>query len=256
MHIPILLYHSVPGSGQPADPLAVREPMFARHLDAIVASGREPVSIARIARCLRGGAPLPARAVAITFDDGYENTPRAIELLQERGLRASVYVTTGQLDTAAMLRRDQLAALARARDTVELGAHSVSHPHLDELSVEQIEREVGDSKDRLEQFAGREIDTFAYPFGSHDRRVRAAVIAAGFASAVAVKNALSHPRDDPWALARWTVTATTSPRQIERVLAGDGVSYAWRKERLRTGGYRAVRRLRRRLRQGASRVSA
>ncbi len=71
--------------------------------------------------------------MAITFDDAYEDTPRAVELLRERGLRASVYVTTGQIDSGTMIRREQLEQLARAPETVELGAHTVSHPPLDEL---------------------------------------------------------------------------------------------------------------------------
>lgn len=250
-HIPILLYHSVPREPDRTDRLAVTETQFASHLDAIVASGREVVSVGEIARSLRGEGRLPGRVVAITFDDGYDNTLDAVELLHERGLRASVYVTAGRIDTGSMIRRDQLERLGGLEHTVELGAHSVTHPHLDELTTGQIGREVSDSKARLEQLLGRSVDTFAYPFGSYEQRVRTAVIAAGFQSAAAVKNALCHPDDDPWGLARWTVRATTTRQQISRVLEGDGVPRAWRQQRLRTRGYRTARRLRRRLRPGA-----
>jgi peptidoglycan/xylan/chitin deacetylase (PgdA/CDA1 family) len=105
---------------------------------------------------------------------------------------------------------------------------------------------VSDSKQALEQMIGRRVDTFAYPFGAYDTRVRTAVIDAGFSSAAAVKNALSHPDDDPWAIARFTVSAVTSAEQIAQVLDGRGAPYAWHGERLRTRGYRAVRKLRRR----------
>jgi hypothetical protein len=91
------------------------------------------------------------------------------------------------------------------------------------------------------------VTSFAYPYGAHDPRVRAAVIAAGFHSAAAVKNAISHRADDPWAIARWTVDGATDAERIARVLDGRGVPRAWRRERLRTRGYRTVRKLRRRI---------
>jgi peptidoglycan/xylan/chitin deacetylase (PgdA/CDA1 family) len=244
--IPVLLYHAVPDTATADDPLSVPYEQFATHVDAIVSSGRTPVSVAEVAAALRDERPLSERAVAVTFDDAYEDTPRAVDLLRERGLRASVYVTTGQIDSGPMIRREQLEQLARQPEAVELGAHTVNHPPLDELGIEEIEREVSDSKQALEQMIDRNVDTFAYPFGAYDARVRTAVIDAGFSSAAAVKNALSHSNDDPWAIARFTVGTATSAEQIAQILDGQGAPYAWQGERLRTRGYRAVRKFRRR----------
>jgi peptidoglycan/xylan/chitin deacetylase (PgdA/CDA1 family) len=250
--IPILLYHSVPrGAPDATDRLAVPYEQFAAHLDAVLESGRVALTIGEIAAGLREQRPLPPHAVAITFDDGYENTPDAIDLLCERGLCASVYVTTGQIGTEHMIDYDQLQRLADRPDTVELGAHTVTHPRLDELSLSEVEREVSASKLRLEQLLGRPVTSFAYPYGAHDRQVRQAVIAAGFNSAAAVKNALSHREDDPWAIARWTVDGATDAERIAQVLDGRNVPHAWRRERLRTRGYRTVRRLRRRIGRAA-----
>ena len=245
--IPVLLYHAVPDTATADDPLSVPYKQFASHVDAIVDSGRTPVSIAEIASGLRGERPLSEHAVVVTFDDAYADTPRAVELLREHGLRASVYVTTGQIDSGPMIRREQIEQLARQPETVELGAHTVNHPPLDELDIEEIKREVSESKQALEQTIGREVDTFAYPFGAYDTRVRQAVIDAGFSSAAAVKNALSHPEDDPWAIARFTVTTATSTEQIAQILDGEGAPFAWHGDRLRTRGYRTVRKLRRRM---------
>lgn len=244
--IPVLLYHAVPDATVAGDPLSVTYEQFATHVAKIVNSRRTPVSVGEIAAGLRGERPLSEHMVGITFDDAYEDTPRAVELLRERGLRASVYVTTGQIGSGPMIRREQLERLARQPETVELGAHTVNHPPLDELSIEEIRREVSDSKQALEQMINRSVNTFAYPFGAYDARVRASVIDAGFNSAAAVKNALSHPDDDPWAIARFTVGTATSAEQIAQILDGKGAPYAWHGERLRTRGYRAVRKFRRR----------
>ena len=60
----------------------------------------------------------------------------------------------------------------------------------------------------LEQLLGRPVDTFAYPHGYHDAAVaKELVVAAGYRSATAVRNALSPADDDRFALARVTVTS-------------------------------------------------
>ncbi len=245
--VPVLLYHSVPETNDPNDPLSVSSKLFAAHLDTIVASERTPITVGELAAGLRNERPIPDRAVAITFDDAFENTVDAVELLCAQGLRANVYVTTGQMDRASMLRRDQLEWLSRRPEMVELGAHSVTHPRLDELSSDEITQEVFESKRRMEELVGRTIDAFAYPYGNYDQRVRSAAIAAGYSSAAAVKNALSHPGDDPWAIARWTVRSTTGPQQIAQLLDGRDAPRAWKGERIRTRGYRLVRKLKRRI---------
>jgi peptidoglycan/xylan/chitin deacetylase (PgdA/CDA1 family) len=241
--IPILLYHSVPRDPADAsDRFAVTYERFLTHLDAIGASGRTPLTIGQVAEGLRAERELPERCVAVTFDDGFKNNFAAIELLGQRGMRATIYLTTGQIGNAAMLSHAELQLLSERSD-VQIGAHTVTHPRLDECSASQLQREVISSKRQLEYVLDRPIDTFAYPHGAYDTRARSAVIAAGFTSAVAVKNAMSHGADDPWAIARWTVRDSTTAGQIARVLEGDGVSSAWPGQRLRTRGYRVARRL-------------
>jgi len=249
MAIPVLLYHAVPQVADGSDPLAVPRELFLAHLAVIVESERTPITIGGLAAGLRGECPLPERPVAITFDDAYADTAEAVDLVRDRGLSASVFVTTGQVGSEAMIDHGQLAALAGHPARVELGAHTVSHPFLDELGASEIEREVSESKAQLEALIGREVETFAYPYGAYDRDVRAAVIAAGYSSAAAVKNALSHPADDPWAIARWTVRGNTDARRLARILEGRGAPRAWREERLRTRAYRAARRFGRRFGQ-------
>jgi hypothetical protein len=73
------------------------------------------------------------------------------------------------------------------------------------------------------------------------------VIEAGYHSAAAVKNAISHPGDDPWAIARYTIESTTSPERVAAILDGQAAPLAWRRERVRTRAARTARRVRQRL---------
>ncbi len=245
--IPVLLYHSVNDHAEPRDrPWTVSPGAFASHLDTIAASRRTPLLITELAQALRGERPLPPRPVAITFDDGFADTYEAVAALSARSLSATVYVTSGEVGTATRLDAHGVVELARM-PSVEIGAHAVRHRHLDELDPRTADREICHSKAQLEDMLGARVDSFAYPHGAYDRSVRAAVVSAGYSSAAAVKNALSHERDDPFAIARWMVRAGTEAGRIARVLEGDGVACAWSGDRLRTRAYRAVRRGRRRL---------
>ena len=244
--VPVLLYHSVSDRPSQNEHFAVTREMFEAHADAIAASGRITVTISELARAMRGEKSLPTRVVAITFDDGFADNHTAAVSLNGRKLGSTHYITTGSLGTANRLTTAQAAELAHMPG-VEVGAHSVRHPYLDELGDPEIAEEVGASKRRLEDVVGARVRSFAYPHGAYDARVRQAVINLGYDSAVAVKNAVSHLRDDPFAIARWTVTADTSARRIAEVLEGADVPRAWRHERVRTRAYRSVRRMRRRM---------
>ena len=243
---PVLLYHSVDDRpGRVERPYAVSRSTFAAHVEAIVASGASALTVSELTDAMRLGL-LPPRPLAITFDDGYADNLGPINMLVAHGLRATVYVTAGEVGQPGRLTPSQLAGLASLAE-VEVGAHSMSHPRLDELGAAELAEEVTASKGCLEDITGGPVSSFAYPHGAYDRRVRRAVIDAGYTSAAAVKNALSHDRDDPFAIARWTVSRRTSPARIVSVLNGQGVPRAWGHDRLRTRAYRVARRSRRRV---------
>ncbi len=245
MTVPVLLYHAIdelPQKGKERWTVSPRE--FSQHVEVIAASGRVPLTISELAECLRGERRLDSDAVAVTFDDGYASTHDAVLELLRRDISSTVYITTDKVDAPGMLSVAQLEDLA-GLSGVELGAHSVTHPKLDEISGARLDEEVAGSRRALETLLGISVASFAYPDGSHDARTRAAAVRAGYRSAAAVKDAISHLEDDPFAIARWTVTARTSPERLAGVLRGEGVPLAWNRERMRTTAYRSARRARR-----------
>jgi peptidoglycan/xylan/chitin deacetylase (PgdA/CDA1 family) len=235
---PILLYHAL---GSPArDRYAVTPARFAADMDAVAASGRRPLAIGRLAR----EWPMPAGTVAVTFDDGTADfATHAWPLLRDRGLPVTLYVTSGLVggrhEGRPMLTWAQLAQLRDAG--VEIGAHGQRHVALDALPLDAAARELVNGRLELEDRLQMPVDTCAYPHGHHTPAVKRLAAAAGYRSACAVKNALSHPCDDRFALARVTVTSATD---VATLLAGGEASVALPGERLRTRAWRAYRRTR------------
>lgn len=60
----------------------------------------------------------------------------------------------------------QLRDLA-AGGLIEIGAHSVHHPSLGHLGIDEQRREIFESKQSLESIVQQPIEGFAYPFGEH-----------------------------------------------------------------------------------------
>ena len=256
--IPILLYHSVSEhtSGDFA-PYAISPGAFAEHLDLIVERGHSALTVSDLVGLLDRGEALPERPVVITFDDGFADFAEAAwPALEARQLPATLYVTSGQVGGSSvwlseegagdrpMLSWQDLRDLADAG--CEIGAHTLTHPPLDCIARTAAAQEISGSKVELEDGLGRPVPSFAYPHGHHDRHVRDLVVAAGYESACAVKNALSHTEDDRFALARITVLGDVGVDGLEAYLDGRGVRTAPRRERLRTTAWRTVRRRRHR----------
>lgn len=251
--VPVLLYHSV--SDDPAEviaPYTVTPATFRRHLGLITDSGREAISVSELVR-RRRDAQESRNAVVISFDDGFADfADQALPLLTAHGLPATLYLTTGALRGgrirawepfvyAAFLGWDQLGDLETAG--IELGAHSRSHRQLDLLSPAKARAEIVGSKADLEDALGHQIASFAYPHGHGGRRARELARGAGFTSACAVRNALSPADDDPFRLARLTVTAGTSDATLAAWLHGRGAPVAESRDRWRAAAGRGVRRL-------------
>lgn len=112
--------------------------------------------------------------VSLTFDDGLDNTyDQAAPILARHGLAGTVYVTTDFVGEPGRMTWEELRDL-QDRFAWEIGSHSITHPALETLSDEAIEREVAESKRRLEAH-GLRVDTFASPFGSYNHQALAEI---------------------------------------------------------------------------------
>ncbi|WP_313811093.1 polysaccharide deacetylase family protein [Glutamicibacter sp.] len=257
--IPILLYHSVRDDApEKFAPFAVTPQLFAEHMGALAAGDWNVLNMRQLVTVLQNEEEIPRNTVVISFDDGLSDfAEHAWPVLRRHNLPATHYVAAGRLGgTSAwledadaghlpMLSAEQLRELSQ--DGLDIGAHSMSHPQLDAIGRSLARAEILVSKLVLEDLLGTEVTGFAYPHGYHDESVKQMVKDAGYQHAAAVRNALSHPQDDLFALARYTVMNDCSTEQLVQVLNGQGIVRAADRELLQTKVWRAVRRVKARI---------
>lgn len=90
----ILLYHRVIDTESDPFELRVTPKNFTEHLQ-VIRNISQPISLADLVEGIRGNT-LPKRAVCVTFDDGYQdNLYTVTPLLEQYGVPATVFITTG-----------------------------------------------------------------------------------------------------------------------------------------------------------------
>ncbi|MGH3072980.1 MAG: polysaccharide deacetylase family protein [Gaiellaceae bacterium] len=203
-----LTYHGLADVPLREDPyrLAVRPADFARDVRLLRRWGYRLVAFGELARLARAGEA--AGHAALTFDDGFaDNLTTLVPLLRRLDAPATVFVTSGWLGLphpsapwARIVDEEELRELARS---VEIGAHTVTHPDLTGLTQSAAEAELRGSREALERVIGRSVDTAAYPFGTATETTVAACRAAGFAAACTTAGVGSW--DDPFRLPRQAV---------------------------------------------------
>jgi len=192
----ILAYHRVTTEDGP-DPweLKVTPSHFREQMEVL--SNHRVLSLAQAMLCEK------PRSVAITFDDGYEdNLLEAAPVLLEYGYPATFFIVSGQPhtpfwwdvvsrrnlteryqeflfltpgerndilkptnDLPQRLSTDQIRQLGTP-DRFEIGAHTVTHPLLSQLTITQVARELQECRKDLERIVGKPVTSVSYPHGT------------------------------------------------------------------------------------------
>ena len=108
------------------------------------------------------------KTVCLTFDDGYkDNLTELLPVLERTGAKATVFVAADLIGfNDYFLSREDLQTLA-ASPCIRIGSHGVTHRDLLELSEEETESELRESKRILEEITGKEVTAFSYPGGHY-----------------------------------------------------------------------------------------
>jgi peptidoglycan/xylan/chitin deacetylase (PgdA/CDA1 family) len=217
----VLMYHAISARGEAAGRYLLPVLQFARQLRWLRRRGYQAVRLEEILEHRRGFRLPPARSVAITFDDGYEDNHRlAFPLLRDNGMPATFYLVSTHLgqtnawDADGELAGRPLFGPEQAREMqdagMELGGHTRHHPRLSQIPEAALDDEVAGCRADLVQTLGRPIPSFAYPYGKMSPAATAAVERAGFLGAVCSRSGFNDPAAPDYALRRIEIQGTDS----------------------------------------------
>jgi peptidoglycan/xylan/chitin deacetylase (PgdA/CDA1 family) len=175
--IPVLMYHGIHSDtadpGHPHPVYSVRRDDFVRQLDWLVSAGYQSVRLDEV------GRPVEGNPIVVTFDDGdVSNVDVALPLLVERGLVAEFFVVSDHVGEPGWVRQADGRALVAAGMGVQ--SHSRTHRPLEDLSIEELEAELMDSRRALEKWAGTAVAALSLPGGRGRRRESETALRLGY----------------------------------------------------------------------------
>jgi peptidoglycan/xylan/chitin deacetylase (PgdA/CDA1 family) len=88
----------------------------------------------------------------------------------------------------------------------EIGAHTVTHPILPQLSDAELRRELAESRAMLRDWSASDVSGFCYPNGDFDAHVEVAVMDAGYTYACTTITGVNDRATSPFRLARLPMT--------------------------------------------------
>ena len=173
-YVAVFVWHDVVRAG--------KEVWFDTTLDAFrdqlekIQHGRfAVVSLDALRDHLQRGAPIPARAVVLTFDDNgsgiFEN---AFPLLLRHRYPATLFVHTNYVGKTTSKRHNSWQTLARMERSglITVQSLTANHPEdLRALSDADVVHELRLSKSSLEKRLGKPVYALAYPYDNYDERV-------------------------------------------------------------------------------------
>ncbi|NOZ01370.1 MAG: polysaccharide deacetylase family protein [Deltaproteobacteria bacterium] len=227
----VLCYHGV--CDEPEDEWSITPAQLRSQME-MVARDRVPVSLDRIAAWVLGQEDLPRGAVAVTFDDGFQDVlRRAAPILAEFDVPGAVFVSTALASHGAsagdesfnsgrpFMNWEQVRELHDAGWTV--GSHCITHARLATLPMDRALVEIRDSRREIGQRLGTECLYIAYPYGTPgavSKRELGMASEAGYRAGFLAVTGPARRGSDPFAIPRSKVLGTDRPVVVAATLSG------------------------------------
>jgi peptidoglycan/xylan/chitin deacetylase (PgdA/CDA1 family) len=237
--VPILMYHSISDNlfakSQPYYQINTSPGVFAWQMRWLRQNGYRTLDLGEALAALQSGEDV-SRAVVITFDDGYQDFyTDGLAVMKQCGFTATIFLATDRIqDTPVRLEGADYLTWREVRELhaqgIQFGSHTVTHPDLRSLGPEQIDYELGYSKEVIEQKLGAPVTSFAYPFAfpEEDRDFTRYLLDAlanhGFENGVCTVLGRARPGGNPLCLPRLPVNSWDDDALLRAKLEG---AYDW-----------------------------
>jgi len=230
LRVPVLMYHRVGDADNDWEArYAISPGNYAAQMNALARKSYRAVEIDALVDWLEGGAPLPAGAVLVTFDDGFRGVrDHALPVMENMGWPFTVFLVSdliGREDvwtratnpagvTFPLLDAEEIRDMQRRG--VRFHSHTRSHASLPTLDDAQLADQLAGSRQVLAGLLDHDVPYIAYPFGHLDERVEAATRAAGYRAAFSTQSGFNRHDVNRFRIRRIDVYGTDTPAMLLR----------------------------------------
>ena len=168
----ILLYHNVTDkrSISSKDDLYVHIDDFRDQLDYIVDNGYNVVTVQELYDLRQNNQEIPEKTLVLTFDDGDKSSYDIVfPELKSRGLKASFFVTTRQLNDKGFVTKENLIEMHNAGQDIQSQGHN--NEDFIDSTIAQVHKSLYLSKKILEETLNKKVLFLVYPNSSFNSEV-------------------------------------------------------------------------------------
>ncbi|WP_343674192.1 polysaccharide deacetylase family protein [Chitinophaga sp.] len=178
--VPVLCYHNIGTAGE--DALHISKQHFYEQLQYFYDNGYVTITPDELYAHMNRGAPLPSKAMMITFDDSHaEHYTIAVPVLNKFHFKGVFFIMTVCLNKPGWLTTDEVKDMASQGHII--ACHTWDHPNLALHPTYSIDQQLIKPKKYLEKITGAAIRYFAYPYGAWSEQVVKDLKQVGFIAA-------------------------------------------------------------------------
>jgi peptidoglycan/xylan/chitin deacetylase (PgdA/CDA1 family) len=237
--IPVLMYHSISEDSETGVPpyyrTATRPDVFDSHMRYLHAHGYSVLNLGEAVDALETDSNIRGKCVVITFDDGFRDFyTNAFPILKKYGFTATMFVPTGLINERDSFKGKPVMTWDEIRELkgqgIQFGSHTVTHPKLQDMLLQDVKYELEISKAHLEEQLDELITTFCYPYAfpeentTFTRALKEMMVNAGYRYATGTRVGTLKKADDPYFIKRIPMNSCDDLALLKAKLGG---SYNW-----------------------------
>jgi peptidoglycan/xylan/chitin deacetylase (PgdA/CDA1 family) len=157
--------------------------------------------------------------VTTSWDDGHRLDLKLASLLDKYRIKGTFYISPFYLRDR--LTEDEIREISKHH---EIGAHTLTHPDLISISINEAVKEIKGSKLYLERILEYDVDMFCYPKGKYNQKIKELVKKIGFLGARTCESRIFEFPKDPY---EWGITlhsSNGSPLTTLKICVKTGIS--------------------------------
>lgn len=164
--------------------------------------------------------------VTTSWDDGHELDEKLAVELDSHGFAGTFYIAPQSAEIPPRRRLEHMA-LRDLASRFEIGGHTLTHPHMTRLPLQEAAREITLGRDVLQEIIGRRVTSFCYPYGAYRAEHIDLVRTAEFRVARTIRRFCTVAPADPLQLATTTHAARYLADGWRAVRSGRSPGAAW-----------------------------